>query len=225
MIRQYSLRIDSPLSFNQLEKLMSIVSEKRRLSASRFIFQKDKERCLLAEALLRYALINDYGMKDERILFDYSIYGKPSLVSSNLQFNLSHSGKWVVCAVGDSKLGVDVEVVRSLQYQDIYKSFSLYERNYLESLSSQCKQSSFFKLWTLKESFVKFIGTGINYPFSNFSIDVSSLELLKDPLQDKSPTFYSRKLDENHWYALCYENNKISDKIQRIKVDEILRFW
>ena len=41
MIYQYSIKIDKSLSTNQMEKLMTIVSEKRRLKANRFIHQKD----------------------------------------------------------------------------------------------------------------------------------------------------------------------------------------
>ncbi|HHF7011403.1 4'-phosphopantetheinyl transferase family protein [Streptococcus mutans] len=225
MIYQYSIKIDKSLSTNQMEKLMTIVSEKRRLKANRFIHQKDRERCLLAEALVRYALIKDYGMKEEKILFDRSRHGKPLLIGSNLHFNLSHSGKWVVCAIGNSQLGVDVELVRLLEYKNIYKSFSSTERMYLDALPSQNKQTSFFKLWTLKESFVKFTGIGLKYPFDSFSIDVNSLKLLKEEQQGTNLSFFSRKLDEKHWYALCCEPDKINKKIKQIDLDEILSFW
>lgn len=225
MISQYAIKIDKSLSTNQIEKLMTIVSEKRCLKANRFIHQKDKERCLLAEALIRYALIKDYGMKKEGILFDRSKYGKPFLVGNNLYFNLSHSGRWVVCAIGNSQLGVDVELVRLLKYEAIYKSFSLTERVYLDALPSQDKQDYFFKLWTLKESFVKFIGVGLKYPFNGFSIDVNSLKLLKEEQWGTNLSFFSRKLDEKHWYALCCESDRINKKIKQIDLDEILSFW
>ncbi|MGT2749831.1 4'-phosphopantetheinyl transferase family protein [Streptococcus orisasini] len=225
MIYQYSIKIDKFLSSNQIEKLMTIVSEKRCLKANRFIHQKDRERCLLAEALVRYALIKDYGMKEEKILFNRSKYGKPFLMESNLHFNISHSGKWIVCAIGNSQLGVDVELIRLLEYENIYKSFSSTERMHLDALSTQDKQTSFFKLWTLKESFVKFIGTGLRCPFDSFSIDINSLELLKEKQQDTNLSFFSKKLDAEHWYALCCESDIVSKKIKQIDLDEILNFW
>lgn len=77
-----------------------------------------------------------------------------------LDFNLSHSGDYVVCAVAaQGRVGIDVEQLREIQlgdFQDILAS-SAFER----ILSSTSRRQDFFREWTRLEAVLKADGRGL----------------------------------------------------------------
>jgi 4'-phosphopantetheinyl transferase len=52
-------------------------------------------------------------------------YGKPYLKEyPNFNFNISHSGEYVLCAVDDKSIGIDVEEEgKHIDYEEIAKNF------------------------------------------------------------------------------------------------------
>lgn len=92
--------------------LRSISPDEGSLPTERTAFRSAEVRRLLADCLReRYGAHTWVLEKDEE--------GKPYLTSPDgaslpPQISLSHSGKWVVCALSDSPVGVDVQVVRSI---------------------------------------------------------------------------------------------------------------
>lgn len=85
--------------------------------------------------------------------------------AGRVDFNLSHSGDWVACAVGlDCQLGVDVESPRRRRsYRALAAEyFAESESRQLDGLpEEQCRQR-FYELWTLKESYLKARKLGIS---------------------------------------------------------------
>jgi 4'-phosphopantetheinyl transferase len=68
------------------------------------------------------------------------------------------------------------------------------------------KDECFYKLWTLKESYIKAEGKGLTIPLYSFSFILSNNIVLK--IEDqiiKNYMFFSDKLDKNHAVALCYD--------------------
>lgn len=93
----------------------------------------------------------------------YNRYGKPYLKNNcDVFFNISHCHEMAVCTICDSEVGIDVENIRSYHPRVAKRVFSDKENEILES--SDNKDEDFFRIWTLKESFVKAIGIGISYP-------------------------------------------------------------
>jgi len=91
--------------------------------------------------------------------------GKPRLLHSNgWQFNLSHSHDVAVLAVAPYvELGIDVEYrLRKVRALPIARSyFSTTEIALLESLTETEANKQFFSLWTLKEAYLKALGSGL----------------------------------------------------------------
>lgn len=92
--------------------------------------------------------------------FECGEHGKPRLVDAPLplDFNISHSGDWLSCAVSaGTALGVDLEDTR--RERDFLRLarrfFSEPEITVLESLDGSERAERFFDLWTLKEAAVK----------------------------------------------------------------------
>lgn len=95
---------------------------------------------------------------------DISIHeqGKPYLTDTpNVHFSLSHSGSWVVCAVSDHPVGVDIQQYRSIRLNVANRFFHPDEVQYLSTLTPAERENAFYTLWALKESYVKADGRGL----------------------------------------------------------------
>lgn len=93
-------------------------------------------------------------------------HGKPRLVDPPLplDFNLSHSGDWMVCAVSAGiPLGVDIELEN--KSRDVMRLarrfFSQAETADLEALPEDARRERFYEYWTLKEATVKAFGAAL----------------------------------------------------------------
>lgn len=84
--------------------------------------------------------------------------GKPELETGPC-FSLSHSGEMVFCAVSDSPTGADVQRISRYKPSLARRFFTNEECRWLERQREQ--DLAFTVLWSLKESYVKFRGTGI----------------------------------------------------------------
>lgn len=90
-------------------------------------------------------------------------HGKPILSDSSLSFNISHSNEYLAMVLCEQKFcGVDIQVVEKRnRFEDALKSvLTDKEFAYLETQGSD---ESFFRLWSLKEAYIKAIGSSIWY--------------------------------------------------------------
>ncbi len=65
--------------------------------------------------------------------------GKPMLVDARKHFNLSHSGKYVVLAIADQEVGIDIERVRPYHEATAKKIFSNEIQNAMSELCGRKK--------------------------------------------------------------------------------------
>lgn len=148
------------------DALYGKASPDRKNRADRYRRREDALRCVTAESLLRFAL----GSSD--FIEEKTPDGKPFIKERpDFHYNLSHSGRWVVIAFGSSEVGVDVEQIR--EDTDISaiagRFFSPEEQRYVREEPSQSR-SRFFEVWTAKESYVKYLGTGLKKDLTSFSV-------------------------------------------------------
>lgn len=92
-------------------------------------------------------------------------YGKPYFPSHpDIHFSVSHtSGIWI-CAFADCEVGCDVQDHRANDKPERLERlakrwFSENERRYLEECGYE--PAEFYRIWSRKEAYVKFTGTGI----------------------------------------------------------------
>ena len=91
--------------------------------------------------------------------------GKPFFENlTNFHFNVSHSGKIKVLAVSQNNVGIDVEKIREIPLK-IAKKFCQSERDYIAEADSLKR---FFEIWTKKEAYLKYSGTGISGGLNSF---------------------------------------------------------
>lgn len=147
-------------------KLYALADAQRKVRTQRYLRYEDKVRCVAAGALLRYAVKHCLGVDNFGINTDAN--GKPYVVGApGFHFNLSHSGKWVVIAYGDTPVGIDVEEINSgADTQSIAKRFfSPDEQTHVLG----CKER-FYEIWTAKESYIKYVGKGLQMGLDSFSV-------------------------------------------------------
>lgn len=140
------------------------------------------------------------------------IDGKPELLGSGLSFNLSHSGSFAACAVSDSPIGLDIQTERDCDRRLSEKYFTAPERRFIEE--SDNKAYAFTKLWCMKESAVKYIGTGLKTPLASFSVDPEKGETLLDGQR----LYFHHSLICGCHVALC--SGDIS-AVREIKINEV----
>ena len=81
--------------------------------------------------------------------------GKPVFSGrANAFFSLSHSGRYVLCAISDRPVGADVQQMRPVN-PSIWRRFHPDEQAWLSMLPEQERQAGLFRLWTRKEAWVK----------------------------------------------------------------------
>ena len=115
-------------------------------------------------------MITETGSDFEESRLKFNAFGKPSLSDLDIHFNLAHSGEWVVCAVDEDEIGVDIEAHHSMDFGVANRFFCREERALLEGKRAEAEYArTFFRIWSLKESYVKAIGKGFSCPLDSFA--------------------------------------------------------
>ena len=146
-----------------LESCKRLMPEKRKRQVDRLRFPDDRRRTVAGELLARRMLAERCRIMPESIVFGRTDIGKPFAVGLDVEFNISHSGEYVICAVNDAPIGVDIEKIRPVKDRLIHRVCTDRELDYVldGEMPLDEKTSRFFQVWTGKEAFFKCIGTGI----------------------------------------------------------------
>ncbi|WP_322923023.1 4'-phosphopantetheinyl transferase family protein [Paenibacillus campi] len=218
MINITGVYVPELLSEETMERMRTAVSEERRQQSLRFQRQQDAQRSLLGELLVLYILQERYQLPADTLTFSKNSYGKPYLSEhTDIHFNLSHAGDWVICADGNVPVGADIERVRPIDFAIAERFFTASEYKLLMNTAEQDRLQLFYTLWTLKESYIKFIGKGLSIPLDSFSIELIEPDRARlaapDPEEDSSggwddhceQTCFFRKinLDREHQLSVC----------------------
>jgi 4'-phosphopantetheinyl transferase len=167
-----------PDMHDRLAALRGVLSEKEREKASRFRRDADRESSIAARGALRVLLSGYAGVPAASLEFHYSENGKPHVADSDVEFNLSHSGDWVVLAFGRNRnIGVDVEKIkRTLDVESIAARYFAPEEIALVENAAD-RHAMFFQLWARKEAYVKACGSGLFRELGSFSVPVVGNDL------------------------------------------------
>lgn len=112
-----------------------------------------------AYELLALALREGYGLPHMPRV-ERRALGKPFFPAlPALYFNISHSGPWSVCAVGDEEVGADVERVRPRSAG--LARYALTDREYQQFQALGASWEDFYTLWTAREAWSKYTGEGV----------------------------------------------------------------
>lgn len=168
--------------------------------AKRYKFEADRQRFIARRGILRLLLGRYLAEGPVSIGYRANPYGKLSLPSHPLAFNLSFSQDRVAFAFTLGKdIGVDIEQVHPLpDLLHLAESwFSPEERADLSALDPALQVKAFFHIWTQKEAFIKALGEGLSMSLKDFSVAV-------DPRRPgRLLSFKGGTEGTSHWKLAC----------------------
>lgn len=190
----------------QLDALCSILCAEEQKKAERFFRESDRHSSIAARGALRVLLSAYTEIPVRKIAFDYSGNGKPHVMDSDIEFNVSHSGEWVVLAFGRNRnVGVDVEKIkREIDVQAIAsRYFTLEEIALIEK--AEDRHALFFQLWARKEAYVKARGSGLFRELNRVSVPIEQGGL---PERGEKDGWIFQRLEAGSKYAAAVVTDK-----------------
>ena len=138
--------IDIELAYRHKKTLLESVSEAQKTKALKFKNEPDQIRSLASSYLMN---------KLSKEPLQFSDMGKP-FYQNGPYFNVSHSGQYIVMAVSNKEVGVDIE-------ENNDKDMSALIRIFNEAEAKMIKEhADFYYLWCAKESLIKCIGSSVS---------------------------------------------------------------
>ncbi|NJD36999.1 MAG: 4'-phosphopantetheinyl transferase superfamily protein [Geobacter sp.] len=182
-------------------QLAAACSADRLAWAARYRLPDDRLRSLAAGWLLGYALHAVVGRSFEELKEP----GGRSYLSdrsdlSGLQFSIAHSGCWVACALHSGAVGVDLELLQEPGEGVTELVMAPSELAVWQALpDTAIRQRWFCCLWTLKEAWLKMLGTGLDRSPADCTV-----ETLYGPSADSLRGVSSLLPDGSGMVSLCW---------------------
>lgn len=186
-------------------KFLDFLSNERCELIYRYRSYKDAYRSYIGALLIRYA-VSEYVMcRNSELIFNYNLYGKPFLLNyKNCFFNLSHSGKYVLCIVDEDECGIDIEQIGLLDINIAKNFFHKNEYSRIKNFNNISDSTNYFYfVWTMKEAYLKMLGVGLSKQLSSFSVekDLYGKIIISDKEMDITrPIFSNSRVIEDEYY-------------------------
>lgn len=184
-------------------RLGAMLDEVERGRALGFVFELHRRQFVAAHALKRVMLSVVSGTVPGSWAFETGSSGKPRVTAlPGPHFNLSHSEGLVACAVSNElEVGIDVEPVNRDAPLEIARiHFAPAEQSWIAALPRSEQALGFWRVWTLKEAFIKATGRGLGQRLQDISFSF-------DPL---GVAFHDSALGDSH--AWHFEQRLVSGR-------------
>lgn len=146
---------------NDINYFYGNINKLKKDKIDKYINYEAKTRSIIGEMLLSELLARK-DISYESLDYYINDYGKPYLKNSNLFFNISHSFDYVVTAISDKEIGIDIEKIRKVSINTIKQFATEKEKEYILSSKNNVGER-IFKIYTLKEAYFKMLGTNLNH--------------------------------------------------------------
>ena len=167
---------------------LTLLDDDERAKCARFVFERNRAEYAAAHSLVRQALSRFAPVEPEAWRFRAGPWGKPEIASPTLAeplyFNLTHTRGLVACVVGAiPEIGIDAEWMdRRNAADDIARRFfAPAEYEWLLTLNDEERKAAFFRIWTLKESYIKAKGMGLSLPLDSFWFRIEAGDIAVEP--------------------------------------------
>lgn len=246
MMQVYVVDALNELSDEKFANYLKLVDDERKDRIMRFHFMADKKRSLVGTLLTGYVIFKAFGVSPGDIIFEKNKYGKPFVKGrSDIHFNISHSGNYVVAAVGENSVGIDVQEHKSGNLDIADRFFSNEERAVLDAVESsleeqggashnlikdsspderqELKRRMFYDMWSLKEAYIKCIGMGLSKPLDEFGILEKNGEykLYDDGVENDKYYFRKYTLSDDYSLCVCAMDDCFPDEFVQVGIDEL----
>jgi 4'-phosphopantetheinyl transferase len=189
--------------FPVLNAELSLLSASEKEIAGRFRFDADRNRNVVGRQALRFLLSKYLSVLPSEISIIAVNGQKPyiSAPSSHIHFNISHSGDWVLVAMANDELGIDIEKIDTdFNHDDLIREhFSESEEVFISRAADPV--SAFYFLWTRKEALTKAWGTGLQ---ENLKMVSALDEYFFSDMHKKTWRLHSFKVSAFYPAAIAY---------------------
>ncbi|MDE7444388.1 MAG: 4'-phosphopantetheinyl transferase superfamily protein [Lachnospiraceae bacterium] len=153
------------------------LSAERKCRIMKYLKAEDRKRSLGAGLLLN-EILPRYGVSPAGIRTGED--GKPE--AEGIFFNLSHSDNIVICAIAEKEVGCDVEKIVKAPEGVAERFFHPSEAEYVKACMGEERDHRFFRIWTMKESYIKMTGEGMRLSFDcfEFLLDSENTKVRRD---------------------------------------------
>jgi 4'-phosphopantetheinyl transferase len=165
-------------SFADVDRLRAFLTREEREQSSTKVQENMRIRHELARGLRREMLGEALGVRAEDLSFLEDGQTKPRLrEAAGWDFNISHAGEYVICAVARGPVGVDIELIRPVREMEsiIGRYFHADERAAWLALEPSLREEAFFVLWCAREAAMKCTGRGLAAGLSVTRVDPAIL--------------------------------------------------
>jgi len=220
MIKVYATKIDSDAITTERNEFFHKHYKKQQL-----IFNPSQSLKNLQGStgnfLIRHILSANFGCDLQTLSIVLDSYGKPYCPSARqIYFSISHSDKWVVCALDCELIGIDIQKIISIPQNRmdsiVLRFFHKCEQIQYFNLADDEKKTFFFTQWTLKESYIKLMGNGLGIGLQNFSVFLDHNG--NGSMDYEGSIYYFRQyiIDQNYKLVVCSLNNSFPQSIENI---------
>ena len=106
-------------------------------------------------------------------------HGKPFLtLQPRIHYNISHSGKYVMCVIAGQEVGIDIQEHRKVNYERLVQRMVPSDM-VREILESDEPEKAFFAQWVLREAYIKWTGEGLARDLRTIPMDKGSYIMLE----------------------------------------------
>ena len=202
-------------SLNKMKELALILPQQFHKSIFRYFKEEDKYKSLIGKLMLQQFL-HEKGFSDQKFLdWQTNDYGKPSITNFP-SFNISHSHGMIVCAIASQPhtiLGIDTEEVRFVEIEYFNSCFNENEWQEIQEATDRLK--TFYRFWTMKESFIKADGRGLTLaPIHVITDGLKANELGKS----EKWHFHPLELHPNYKTHVCLSEQEAEIVANKFKV-------
>lgn len=146
----------------EFDETFDMMDNARKRAVLRLKHENDRRRSVLGERLARIGVSKLCKIEKNNILFSRTENGKPFVVNADAFFSVSHSKEAVACVVDEKEIGIDIELVRDIDLNITRIACTERDKEFIFSTDDKDEQiNRFFTVWTAKEAYFKFVGTGI----------------------------------------------------------------
>ncbi|MGG4446591.1 4'-phosphopantetheinyl transferase family protein [Brevibacillus porteri] len=210
----------------QFQQLLKAVDKQKRERICSYKREEDAFRSLIGNLLIRYVVNRHFGWALCDIHLSQNEYGKPMLPhADHVQFNISHSGEWVVAAIGDREVGVDIEQVLGLDLDVAEYAFTPEEIRCLSAQKPDEQLREFYRIWTRKESFVKAMGKGLLIPVQSFSVitDHGTAGILMNGIARPEWSLRTYEVPGDYIMTICAKGDCLPNEVSFLNSERLIQ--
>ena len=164
------------VSFADAGQFRSVLTKEEREQSAMKANSALRTRFDVSRGLRRKLLGKVTGIPAQDLCFAEDGETKPRVVgAAGWDFNLSHAGEYVACAVACGAIGIDIEEIRPVREMEaiVARYFHADEASQWRALPPSLREEAFFVLWSAREAAMKCVGLGLARGLSVTRVDPS----------------------------------------------------